>query len=92
MSSLMYTVCMKRTNVVLNEHLLEEAVQVSGERTYARTITRALEELVRRAKARQIDRIAGSGLWSGDLGTMRHDSPVGAAKRGVYRTRRRAAR
>jgi Arc/MetJ family transcription regulator len=83
---------MKRTNVVLDEHLLEEAVQVSGERTYSRTITRALEELVRRAKARQIDRLAGSGLWSGDLGAMRRDLPGVAEKRGVYRARRRAAR
>jgi Arc/MetJ family transcription regulator len=88
----MYTVRMKRTNVVLDERLLEEAVQVSGERTYSRTITRALEELVQRAKARQIDRLAGSGLWSGDLSTMRRDAPVVAEKRAVYRTRRRAAR
>jgi hypothetical protein len=83
---------MKRTHVVLDEQLLEEAVQISGERTYARTITRALEELVRRAKARQIDRLAGSGLWSGDLGTMRRDNPVVSEKRAVYRARRRAPR
>jgi Arc/MetJ family transcription regulator len=82
---------MKRTNVVLDEALLEEAVRTSGERTYSRTITRALEEMVRRAKARQIDRLAGSGLWSGDLGEMRADAPVAREGRGVYRTRRRRA-
>ena len=38
---------MKRTNVVLDEHLLEEAVKVSGEKTYARTIERALSEMRR---------------------------------------------
>ena len=38
--------CMKRTNVVLDEQLLEEAVKVSGEKTYARTIERALTEMV----------------------------------------------
>ena len=84
---------MKRTNVVLDEVLLDEAVRVSGERTYSRTIERALQEMVHRAKARQIDRLAGSGLWTGNLSEMRDDVPAGRETRGVYRTRsRRAAR
>jgi hypothetical protein len=79
---------------VIDEHLLDEAVRVSGERTYARTIERALDEMVRRAKARDIDRLAGSGLWVGDLAAMRGDAPaVVRESRGVYRTRKtRAAR
>lgn len=76
---------MKRTNVVLDDALLEEAVRLSGERTYARTIERALEEMVRRIKARRILDLAGSGVWRGDLGVMRGD-------RGVYRPSRRKAR
>jgi hypothetical protein len=80
---------MKRTNVVLDEHLLEEAVRVSGERTYARTIERALEELIRRAKANGIDQLAGSGLWAGNLSEMRGDSSsVVRERRGVYRARK----
>jgi Arc/MetJ family transcription regulator len=79
---------MKRTNVVLDEHLLEEAVRVSGERTYARTIERALEALVRRAKAVGIDQLAGSGLWVGDLPEMRADRPRVRETRGVYRARK----
>jgi Arc/MetJ family transcription regulator len=74
--------CMKRTNLVLDEKLLEEATRLSGERTYARTVERALQDFVRRAKARRILELAGSGLWEGDLATLRED-------RGVYRTRRR---
>ena len=73
---------MKSTNLVLDETLLEEAVRLSGERTYARTVDRALKEFVRRAKARQILELAGSGLWEGDLAAVREDQ-------GVYRTRRR---
>ena len=73
--------CMKRTNLVLDERLLEEANRLSGERTYSRTVERALADFVRRAKARQILDLAGSGLWEGDLAVMRED-------RGVYRTRR----
>jgi hypothetical protein len=64
---------MKRTSLVLDEHLLNEAVRLSGERTYSRTVTRALEEFVRRIKTRQISTLAGSGLWEGDLATMRRD-------------------
>lgn len=66
---------MKRTNLVLNEQLLEEATRLSGERTYSRTVDRALADFVRRARARQILELAGSGLWEGDLGEMRRDKP-----------------
>jgi hypothetical protein len=34
---------------------------------------RALEDFVRRAKARRILELRGSGLWEGDLGAMRRD-------------------
>ena len=82
---------MKRTNVVIDEDLLEEAVRVSGERTYSRTIERALTDLVRRAKARTIDQLAGSGLWSGDLAHMRGDQPsvVRESRGGIYRPRKK---
>jgi len=76
---------MKRTNLVLDGELLEEATRLSGERTYSKTVERALREMVRRVKARQILDLAGSGLWQGDLAAMRED-------KGVYRTRRRGAR
>lgn len=77
--------CMKRTNLVLDEDLLAEATRLSGERTYSRTVERALEEFVRRAKARQILTLGGSGLWEGDLSVVREDA-------GVYRTKRRGSR
>lgn len=83
-------VCMKRTNVVLDEHLLEEAVKVSGEKTYARTIERALSEMVLGARARSIEQFAGSGVWKGNLSEMRRDDPaVVRESAGVYRTRKR---
>lgn len=39
---------MKRTNVVLDEELLEKARRIGGERTYQATITKALEEYVKK--------------------------------------------
>jgi Arc/MetJ family transcription regulator len=71
---------MKRTNLVLDEQLLEEATRLSGERTYSRTVDRALGDFVRRIKARQILELAGSGLWQGDLSRMRADRPRRAAR------------
>ena len=64
---------MKRTNLVLDEQLLLEATRLGGERTYSRTVERALEDFVRRIKARQILELTGSGLWEGDLAEMRED-------------------
>jgi hypothetical protein len=65
---------MKRANLVLREDLLEEATRLSGEKTYSRTVDRALEEFIKRHKARQILTLSGSGLWNGDLGEMRRDA------------------
>jgi len=64
---------MKRTNLVLDGQLLEEATRLSGEKTYSAAVMRALEDFVRRVKARQILELRGSGLWEGDLREMRGD-------------------
>ena len=78
--------CMKRTNLVLDERLLEEALRASGERTYSKAVGRALDEFVRKARAGRILELAGSGLWQGDLSKMREDRAV--REPGTRRTRR----
>ncbi|HEX6903726.1 MAG TPA: type II toxin-antitoxin system VapB family antitoxin [Thermoanaerobaculia bacterium] len=66
---------MKRTNLVLDERLLEEVARVSGERTWSAAVTRAMEDYLWRHRAgRRILELAGSGLWEGDLSEMRGDS------------------
>ncbi|MFI5349727.1 MAG: type II toxin-antitoxin system VapB family antitoxin [Elusimicrobiota bacterium] len=66
---------MKRTNLVLDESLLKEAVALSGAKTYSMTVDVALHDYVRRAKARRIWELAGKGLWEGNLAEMRSDAP-----------------
>jgi len=66
---------MKRTNLVLDEQLLDEVTRVSGERTYSRAVTRAIEDYLRRHRAGRILELAGTGLWEGDLSEMRGDRP-----------------
>ena len=58
---------------VLDADLLAEAQKLSGERTYSATVQRALSELVRRVRARQILNLSGSGAWQGNLSVMRED-------------------
>src|SRR5262245_25162741 len=71
--------CMKRTNLVLREDLLAEATRLSGETTYSRTVERALEAFIRRAKAGRILDLRGSGMWEGNLTQMRR----GGRRRGA---------
>ena len=80
---------MKRTNLVLDEDVLEETLRLSGERTYSAAVDLALREFVRKARAECILELAGSGLWQGDLGEMRGDWAVGERK---PRKRRRGSR
>jgi Arc/MetJ family transcription regulator len=65
---------MKRTNLVLDEKVLEEAVRVLGKKTYSETVNHALRELVRLHRAEGIFEFVGSGAWAGDLAEMRDDA------------------
>ena len=64
---------MKRTNLVLDEALLEEATRLSGAKTWSAAVQQALRDYVRRAKAGRILELRGLGMWEGDLGEMRRD-------------------
>jgi Arc/MetJ family transcription regulator len=66
---------MKRTNVVLDEGLLREATQLSGEKTHSAAVSRALGEFVRRVRARQILQLQGTASWKGKLDEMRGRRP-----------------
>jgi Arc/MetJ family transcription regulator len=80
-AAISYHLRMKRTNLVLDEHLLDEAVKLSGERTYSGAVARALQDFVRRVRANRILDLAGSGLWEGNLAEMRDDRPRRRSRR-----------
>ena len=65
---------MKRTNLVLNEQLLDEAVRVLGVKTYSAAVNMALKEAIRVKKVQGLRQFFGSGIWEGDLSEMREDS------------------
>ena len=47
----MYSIGMKRTSLLLDEHLLDELTRVSGETTYSGAVTKAAEDYLRRHRA-----------------------------------------
>jgi hypothetical protein len=66
---------MRRTNLVLDETLLDEATRVLGVKTYSAAVNLALAETLRVKKILEISNFFGSGLWEGDLSAMREDQP-----------------
>lgn len=76
---------MKRTNVVLEEDLLEEAVRTLGVKTYSAAINQALAEVVRIRKVQSLGEFFGKDLWEGNLSEMREDRPRKLAHAGGKR-------
>ena len=64
---------MRRTNLVLDEHLLDEATRALGAKTYSAAVNTALEEIIRLKKIQRVPEFFGSGIWEGDLAAMRED-------------------
>lgn len=51
------------TNLAIDPHLLDRALEVSGERTKTATVRRALEEFVARREQGRIVELFGSLEW-----------------------------
>jgi Arc/MetJ family transcription regulator len=66
---------MKRTNLVLEADLLEEAKRELGQRTYSATVNAALKEIVRQKQVEKLADFVGKLEWIGDLSEMREDRP-----------------
>ena len=62
---------MKRTNVVLDEKLVEEGLRVTGLPSQRALIDYALRDLVRRSRQRRMLRHRGKVRWEGNLDDMR---------------------
>ena len=68
-----YTSTSMRTNIEIDDALLEEAMAATGHSTKKATVEEALRRVVAAHRRRQaIDELAGIG-WDGDLEAMRSD-------------------
>lgn len=62
-----------RTNVVIDDDLMAEALKVSGLKTKKDAVTEGLKLLVQRKKQENIKELRGKLHWKGDLEDMRTD-------------------
>lgn len=62
---------MTRTNVVLDEVLVEECRQVTGIPTQRSLIDHALRELLRHGRQKKVLELKGRIAWQGDLQAWR---------------------
>jgi Arc/MetJ family transcription regulator len=72
---------MRRTNLVLDGELLDQATQALGVKTYSAAVNLALAEVLRVRKIQGLSRFFGQGLWEGDLSEMREDRAVRGRRR-----------
>jgi Arc/MetJ family transcription regulator len=71
---------MKRTNLVLDEQILEEATRELGLKTYSATVNYALKEILRIRKVEGLAEFFGRNLWRGNLSKMREDRTARLAR------------
>lgn len=64
-----------RTNIVIDDQLMREAMQASGARTKREAVERGLRTLVRLEQQQQIKAFRGKLLWEGDLEALRSSHP-----------------
>ena len=63
-----------RTNVVIDDTLMNKARKVSGYKTKKETIEEALKLLISQKDQAQIRKVRGKLNWEGDLEEMRLDT------------------
>lgn len=64
-----------RTNVVLDDKLVEEGMRLTGLTTKRAVIDEALRLLVRLKSQEEVRNLRGKLRWEGDLETMRRNLP-----------------
>lgn len=61
----------KRTNIVIDEGLIEAGLKATGLKTRRELVDFALRDLLRREAQRKILELKGRVRWEGDLSEMR---------------------
>ena len=60
-----------RTNIVIDEELMEKSIRYTGLKTKKEVVNQALRELIQRKERKEILRLKGKLHWEGDLEEMR---------------------
>jgi Arc/MetJ family transcription regulator len=62
-----------RTNIVIDDKLMSDALRVTGLRTKREAVELGLRTVLRLSKQTEIRRLRGKIQWQGDLDAMRRD-------------------
>ncbi|WP_443970339.1 type II toxin-antitoxin system VapB family antitoxin [Sphingobium sp. CR28] len=62
-----------RTNIVIDDGLISEAMKASGAQTKREAVERGLKALVQLSRQGDIRKLRGKLDWQGDLDAMRRD-------------------
>ena len=62
-----------RTNIVIDDDLMREALKTSGLKSKRQTVEAGLRLLVKLGKQQEVQRLRGKLLWEGSLDDMRRD-------------------
>ncbi|BBI52286.1 type II toxin-antitoxin system VapB family antitoxin [Halomonas sp. FeN2] len=60
-----------RTNIVIDDQLMAEALKISGYETKKEAVEQGLKLLVQRGKQQELRKLRGHIKWEGDLDEMR---------------------
>lgn len=62
-----------RTNIVIDEKLMADALKVSGAKTKREAVELGLRTLLQLGRQSEVRRLRGKVAWRGDLEAMRRD-------------------
>lgn len=62
-----------RTNIVIDDELMNDAIQLTGVKTKREVVEIALRSLIALKKQEKLKRFHGKLKWEGDLNDMRTD-------------------
>jgi len=74
-----------RTNIILDDELVREAMELTGIGTKAGVVHQALRELVRLERLRRVRDLRGRLKWEGRLDLVRERGPAYGARRAPRR-------
>lgn len=60
-----------RTNIEIDDRLMQEAIKLTGAKSKKEVVNRALEELIRLNKRKKMLSLFGKVTWEGNLSEMR---------------------
>jgi Arc/MetJ family transcription regulator len=65
--------CIVRTNIVIDDDLMQAAMQLTGLKSKREAVEAGLKTLLRLARQAEIRKLRGQLDWQGDLDAMRRD-------------------